>query len=109
MPKETIIIIAITILLVTILLFGLLFLMTRKKQKPTIDIEWLINALGKDNITNVGLTNKRIRITVLKLENVNLELLKQETRGIFVRGNEIVMTFLDNTEEIYQSLKTLIK
>ena len=108
MPKETIIIIAITILLVTILLFGLLFLMTRKKQKPTIDIEWLINALGKDNITNVGLTNKRIRITVLKLENVNLELLKQETRGIFVR-NEIVMTFLDNTEEIYQSLKTLIK
>src|SRR5690554_8188284 len=89
MPKETIIIITITILLVTILLFGLLFLMTRKKQKPTIDIEWLINALGKDNITNVGLTNKRIRITVLKLENVNLELLKQETRGIFVRGNEI--------------------
>lgn len=100
------IIIIFAVLLALILPY--VFLINRKKEE-TVNIDWLLSLLGENNIIKVEKVNKRIRITFKNLKLVDLEALKEKTKGIFIKGQEVVITFLNNEEEIYESLKKEVK
>ncbi len=91
-----------------ILIIIVMVIFIKKTKKPTINIDWLLTILGKNNITEVTKTNNRIAITFTNLKVVDLESLKTQTKGVFVKGNKIVVTFLNNQDEIYESLKKTI-
>ncbi len=107
MPVEYIIAI-ILIPLALLAMFSIIFVNKKLKFK-SINIDWLLSLLGEDNITKVEKTNKRISITFKDLKLVDLESLKEKTKGIFVKGNSIVVTFLSDQDEIYESLKKITK
>lgn len=89
-----------------ILIFVVLYIVLRKpKKEPKVDVSWVLDLIGKDNITKVEQTQSRVRITVKDLNIVDLESLKKQTKGIFVKENTLVITFLNNTEEIVKGLK----
>ncbi|NMA05352.1 MAG: PTS transporter subunit EIIB [Acholeplasmataceae bacterium] len=89
-----------------ILIFIVLYIILRKPKKELkVDVSWVLDLIGKDNITKVEQTQSRVRITVKDLNIVDLESLKKQTKGIFVKENTLVITFLNNTEEIVKGLK----
>lgn len=106
MPIEIIL----SLTLIPIILIGVFFIIffSKKRNANTINIDWLLTLLGEDNITNVEKTNKRISITFKDLKIVDLESLKEKTKGIFIKGSSIVVTFLADQDQIYESLKKLI-
>ena len=89
-----------------ILIFIVLYIILRKPKKELkVDVSWVLDLIGKDNITKVEQTQSRVRITVKDLNIVDLESLKKQTKGIFVKEDTLVITFLNNTEEIVKGLK----
>ena len=83
-----------------------MYIILRKPKKELkVDVSWVLDLIGKDNITKVEQTQSRVRITVKDLNIVDLESLKKQTKGIFVKENTLVITFLNNTEEIVKGLK----
>lgn len=104
------------IALILILGIATYLLFIRPKQKinkeeksPKIDVKWILALLGENNIKAIEQVQSRVRITVNNLELVNLEGLKEQTNGVFLKGNLVVVTFKNNTEEIVESLKGAIK
>lgn len=91
--------------LIILIVVVLIILLRKPKKTVKIDVSWVLNLLGKDNITKVEQTQSRVRITVKDLKLVDLESLKKQTKGIFVKENTLVITFLNNTEEIVEGLK----
>lgn len=81
----------------------------KKEKSPKIDVKWILALLGENNIKAIEQVQSRVRITVNNLELVNLEGLKEQTKGVFLKGNLVVVTFKNNTEEIVESLKGAIK
>ncbi len=81
----------------------------KKEKSPKIDVKWILALLGENNIKAIEQVQSRVRITVNNLELVNLEGLKEQTNGVFLKGNLVVVTFKNNTEEIVESLKGAIK
>lgn len=81
----------------------------KKEKSPKIDVKWILALLGENNIKTIEQVQSRVRITVNNLELVNLEGLKEQTNGVFLKGNLVVVTFKNNTEEIVESLKGAIK
>ncbi|MFA5720615.1 MAG: hypothetical protein WC939_06130 [Acholeplasmataceae bacterium] len=94
------------VLLIIVILVMVLLL--RKPKKKTIDVSWVLNLIGKQNITIVEQVQSRVRITVKSLDIVDLESLKQQTKGIFIKENTLVITFLNNTEEIVKGLRDVL-
>lgn len=95
-------VLVILIVVISIILFK------KPKKKEKIDVSWVLNLIKKDNITKVEQTQSRVRITVKDLKLVDLESLKKQTKGIFVKENTLVITFLNNTEEIVEGLRKAI-
>lgn len=91
--------------LIILIVVVLIILLRKPKKTVKIDVSWVLNLLGKDNITKVEQTQSRVRITVKDLKLVDLESLKKQTKGIFVKENTLVITFLNNTEGIVEGLK----
>lgn len=81
----------------------------KKEKSPKIDVKWILALLGENNIKAIEQVQSRVRITVNNLELVNLEGLKEQTNGVFLKGNLVVVIFKNNTEEIVESLKGAIK
>lgn len=91
-------------LLVVIIVIVVVLLIKKPKAK-TIDVSWVLNLIGHNNITNVEHVQSRVRITVKELDVVKLDDLKQQTKGIFIKENTLVITFLNNTQEIVKGLR----
>lgn len=91
--------------LIILIVVVLVILLKKPKKTVKIDVFWVLDLIGKDNITKVEQVQSRVRIAVKDLSLVNLESLKKQTKGIFVKENTLVITFLNNTEEIVEGLK----
>lgn len=81
----------------------------RKAPKQKLEFKEIVNLFGENNVINIERTEKRVRIEVKDLNTVDLEGLKPFTNGVFTIGNKVVVTFKENEEETYKSLKELIK
>lgn len=77
----------------------------RSKKKDKIDVDWILDLIGTSNITALEQVKSRVRITVKDLDLVNLESLKSQTKGIFIKENTLVVTFISDTEAIVESLR----
>lgn len=106
MPYE--VIIPLLIIPSTIILIFTGIFLNKKAKKKSVDISWLLKILGEGNIIKVEKTNKRISITFNDLKLVDLESLKTKTKGIFIKGNSVVLTFISDHDEIYESLKKIV-
>ncbi len=102
--------------LILVVGIGIYILFIRSKQKnrkqeisPKVNVNWILELIGKDNIIAIEQIQKRVRITVFDLNKVNLEGLKEQTNGVFLKGSMMVVTFKNNTEEIVESLRDVIK
>lgn len=102
--------------LILIVGIGIYILFIRSKQKaktqktsPKVNVDWILELIGKDNITAIEQVQKRVRITVSDLSKVNLDGLKEQTNGVFLKGSMMVVTFKNNTEQIVESLKGVMK
>ena len=102
--------------LILIVGIGIYLLFIRPKRKikkqdisPKVNVDWILELIGKDNIIAIEQVQKRVRITVSDLNKVNLEGLKEQTNGVFLKGSMMVVTFKNNTEEIVESLRDVIK
>lgn len=92
---------------VILIVLGFVF---RPKKKSTVVVnDELINgifdAVGKENITNVESEISRVKIDVLDLEQVNLELLKEISEGVFISGKSLKIMFKDSADNIVNNLK----
>lgn len=88
-----------------IIIVIVMVLLIRKPKPKTVDVTWVLNLIGKQNITKVEHVQSRVRISVKSLDIVDLDTLKQQTKGIFIKENTLVITFLNNTEEIVKGLR----
>lgn len=91
------------LLIIILIVVSILLIMRSKKR--TIDVSWVIELIGENNISNVTQVQSRVRIKVKSLEMVNLEALKLQTKGIFIKEDTLIITFLNNTEEIVKGLR----
>lgn len=106
MPLEIIL----AIIIIPIIILGTLsvIFINKKVKVKSINIDWLLTIFGDNNLQKVERTNKRISITFKDLKKVDLESLKKATKGIFIKGETVVVTFLNDQEEIYESLQRLV-
>ena len=75
---------------------------------PPVNVDEILQALGKQNILKVEQTQARVRIFVKDIKLVDLKALQTISKGIFTSGNKIVLTFIDKTEEIVESLRAAL-
>lgn len=80
-----------------------------KPKKPVFDVDWIMACLKDDNIISVEQVQARVRIDVRDLSVVDLDALKENTNGVFIKGSQIVVTFKDHTKEIVESLRQYIQ
>ncbi len=76
------------------------------KKRPQLDIDAIIDAIGKQNVREVSYKRNKINVVLLDHKKTNKEALKQAGAvGINVIGNKIKFYFDDDTEIIYEHLK----
>lgn len=79
-----------------------------KTQKPSININKLLEALGGDtNILSTSLDNKRLKVTLENPKLVSQTLLKSMDIAGFLSGKELKLLIKENPLEIKKNLDTL--
>ena len=114
--KEIILITTLTssILLFTFIIVVIIVVLkkaaTKGNNKDILDIANLIlTAIGKDNISDVSLRNKRLEVIISDLNTINKELLVSAHLGATLTGNIIKFSLNKNANVIYKELKDLMK
>lgn len=96
------------IIFVALLTLLILFLVLGKGKKhkvQPVNINHIVEAFGANNIAHVEQTQKRVRVFVENVDLVNMEVLKNVTKGVFITGNKLVVTFKEDTESIVEALR----
>lgn len=98
-----------SIILLTVVCLIIYYRYKHKPKKPVFDVDWIMACLKDDNIISVEQVQARVRIDVRDLSVVDLDALKENTNGVFIKGSQIVVTFKDHTKEIVESLRQYIQ
>lgn len=104
----TILISVIGIILLTVVCL-LIYRYRNKPTKKVFNVDWIMACLKENNIISIEQVQARVRIDVRDMSLVDLESLKENTNGVFIKGNQIVVTFKSHTEEIIESLRQYIQ
>lgn len=102
-------------IVVIILLTVILAVVFKKKSKKIKVDDAFINELvlnygGIDNIKSVMVDNARLKVTVINLDNVNLEALKKSSQaGVFVTSNTIKTLFKIDSVLIKNSIEKIMR
>lgn len=81
----------------------------KEKDRRAIEPEFILslkNAFGLNNIKQISLEHERVKFTVEQVKLVDFELLKAlSSKGVFVKGKDITMTFVYDPKSIQKALE----
>lgn len=109
MPLWVIILITVGIVLLLLAVFGLSYVILKKKNKKSLVNAPYISALllalgGRNNILTVEVEQRRLKIALNNLDTVDFEKLKTFSSSIFVAGNNVKMLFEQNPQAVKEGL-----
>lgn len=83
---------------------------TKKTRNDFEYINSLVSALGGiTNINNVNVENRRLKIELVKVKDVNQKELKELVKGAFLNQNNVTIITSGNASDIVNEIKLMKK